>query len=106
MNYGKALRIARAIAEVKQSELARKAKVSHSYISLIEKGARRPSTTAIAKMCRGLHIPEPLFAILAAEKADVKDIGDKEFATLGFCLARFLTRDERVRKHDKRRRVS
>ena len=106
MNYGKALRIARAIAGVKQSELARKAKVSHSYISLIEKGARKPSTRAIAKMCRGLHIPEPLFAILAAEKADVKDIGDKEFETLGLYLARFLARDERVRKHDKRRRVS
>ena len=103
MNYGKALRIARAIAGVKQSELARKAKVSHSYISLIEKGARKPSTRAIAKMCRGLHIPEPLFAILAAEKADVKDIGDKEFETLALYLARFLARDERVGKHGKRR---
>jgi len=92
MNYGKALRIARAIAGVKQSELARKAKVSHSYISLIEKGARRPSTRVIGKMCRGLHIPEPMFDILAAEKADVKDIGDKEFETLGLYLARFLAR--------------
>jgi transcriptional regulator with XRE-family HTH domain len=105
MNYGKALRISRAIAGVKQSELARKAKVSHSYISLIEKGARRPSTKTIAKVCRGLHIPEPLFAILAAEKADIRDIGDEEFETLGLYLARFLTRDERVRKHDKRRGV-
>jgi transcriptional regulator with XRE-family HTH domain len=104
MNYGKALRIARAIAGVKQNELA--AKVSHSYISLIEKGARRPSTRAIAKMCRGLHIPEPLFAMLAAEKADVKDIGNKEFETLGLYLARFLARDERDRKHSRRRRVT
>ena len=103
MNYGKALRIARAIAGVKQSELARKAKVSHSYISLIEKGARRPSTRAITKMCKGLHIPEPLFAMLAAEKADVKDIGHKEFETLGLYLVRFLARDERDRKRDRRR---
>ena len=106
MNYGKALRIARAIAGVKQNKLARKAKVSHSYISLIEKGVRRPSTRAIAKMCRGLHIPEPLFAMLAAEKADVKDIGDKEFETLGVYLARFLACHDRGRKHDKRRRVA
>jgi transcriptional regulator with XRE-family HTH domain len=106
MNYGKALRIARAIAGVKQNELAARAKVSHSYISLIEKGARRPSTRAITKMCRALHIPEPLFAMLAAEKADVKDIGDKEFETLGLYLARFLARDERDRKHDRRRRVT
>ena len=104
MNYGKALRIARAIAGVKQNELAAKAKVSHSYISLIEKGARRPSTRAIAKMCKGLHIPEPLFAMLAADKADVKGIGDKEFETLGLYLARFLVRHERDRKHEKRRR--
>jgi transcriptional regulator with XRE-family HTH domain len=103
MNYGKALRIARAIAGVKQNELARKAKVSHSYISLIEKGVRRPSAKAIAKMCRGLHIPEPLFAMLAAENADVKHIGNKEFEALGVYLARFLARHDRGRKHDKRR---
>jgi transcriptional regulator with XRE-family HTH domain len=103
MNYGKALRIARAIAGVKQKELAAKARVSHSYISLIEKGARRPSTRTIAKMCRELHIPEPLFAMLAAEKADVKDMSNKEFETLGLSLARFLAGDERHGKHDKRR---
>ena len=105
MNYGKALRIARAIAGVNQKELARKARVSHSYISLIEKGARRPSTRAIAKMCRGLHMPKALFAMLAAEKADVKDIGDQQFETLGLHLARFLARKEGDGKRGKRPRV-
>jgi transcriptional regulator with XRE-family HTH domain len=103
MNYGKALRIARAIAGVKQKELARKVRVSPSYISLIEKGARRPSRTAIAKMCRELHIPMPLFAMLGGEKSDAKDIRDKEFATLGLYLARFLARNERDGRHDRRR---
>ena len=103
MNYGKALRIARAIAGVKQKELARKARISHSYISLIEKGARRPSPRAIAKLCRQLHIPMPLFAMLGAEKADAKDIRDHEFETLGLYLARFLARNERDGRHDKRR---
>ena len=103
MNYGKALRIARAIAGVNQKELARRARVSHSYISLIEKGARRPSTRAIAKMCRELHIPEPLFAMLAADKADLKDMSDNEFETFGLYLARFIARDERHGKRDKRR---
>jgi transcriptional regulator with XRE-family HTH domain len=102
MNYGKAIRVARAIAGMEQKQLAAKANLNPSHISLIEKGARRPSTRAITKMCRALRIPEPLFAMLAAERDDLAGIGEQEFEQIGTHLARFLLRHEPVVKRSKR----
>lgn len=94
MDYGKALRISRAVAGLGQNQLASAAGLDASHISLIEKGTRKPSVRAIAKLCRALHIPEPLFNLLAAEAGDLKGIEEKEFEQIGVYLARFLTRSE------------
>ena len=102
MNYGKAIRVARAIAGMEQKQLAAKANLNPSHISLIEKGARRPSTRAITKICRAMRIPEPLFAMLAAERDDLAGIGEQEFEQIGTHLARFLLRHEPVVKRSKR----
>jgi transcriptional regulator with XRE-family HTH domain len=102
MNYGKAIRVARAIAGMEQKQLAAKAKLDPSHISLIEKGTRRPSTRAITKMCRAMSIPEPLFAMLAAERDDLVGIGEQEFEKIGTHLARFLVHHEPVVKRSKR----
>ncbi len=104
MNYGKALRIARAIAGMEQKQLAEKAGLNPSHISLIEKGTRNPSLGAITKLCRALQMPEPLFTMLAAEAADVKGVGEQEFERIGAYLAKFLIRHERAATHSKRRR--
>ncbi len=104
MNYGKALRIARAIAGMEQKELAAEAGLDPSHISLIEKGARRPSIDAVEKLCRALQIPEPLFAMLAAESADLRGIDGQDFERVGTYLARFLIRREPTAKRGKRKR--
>jgi transcriptional regulator with XRE-family HTH domain len=106
MNYGKALRIARAASGMEQKELAAKAKLNPSFISLIEKGARQPSTRAITKMCRALQIPEPLFTMLAAEPEDLAGIDKQEFEQIGTYLAKFLIRHEPSSKHRKLRVAS
>jgi transcriptional regulator with XRE-family HTH domain len=106
MNYGKAIRVARAIAGMEQKQLAAKANLNPSHISLIEKGARRPSTRAITKMCRAMRIPEPLFAMLATEHDDLAGIGEQEFEQIGTYLARFLLRHEPVAKRSKRSSTS
>lgn len=102
MNYGKAIRVARAIAGLEQKELAVKASLNPSHISLIEKGTRRPSTRAITRMCRAMRIPEPLFTMLAAEEKDLVGLGEEEFEEIGTHLARFLLRHEPVVKRRKR----
>lgn len=103
MNYGKALRIARAIAGIEQKQLAAGAELDASHISLIESGARQPSIGAIGKLCHALQIPEPLFTMLAAEPSDLKGIDDQDFEKIGAYLARFLIRHEPTAKRRKRK---
>jgi transcriptional regulator with XRE-family HTH domain len=98
MDYGKALRVSRAIAGLEQRQLATSAGLNPSHISLIEKGKRKPSVRAIGKLCRALHIPEPLFNMLAAEAADLKGVEAEEFQQIGTYLARFLIRSDRSTK--------
>jgi transcriptional regulator with XRE-family HTH domain len=103
MNYGKALRISRAVAGLGQNQLATAAGLNPSHISLIEKGTRKPSVRAIGKLCRALHIPEPLFNMLAAESADLRGVEEEEFQRIGTYLARFLIRSEPTTKRIKRK---
>jgi transcriptional regulator with XRE-family HTH domain len=92
MDYGKALRVARAIAGLEQKQLAAIAGLNPSHISLIEKGARNPSIATIGRLCRALEIPEPLFSMLAADSNDLRGIGEQDFQRIGTYLARFLIR--------------
>jgi len=104
MNYGKALRIARAVAGLEQRQLAKNAGLDPSHISLIESGSRKPSVGAIAKICSALRIPEPLFTMLAAESGDLSGIGEEEFGEIGSYLARFLMRYESTPKKRRQNR--
>jgi transcriptional regulator with XRE-family HTH domain len=72
MNYGKALKLARALANLSQKDLAARAELDPSYVSLIEKGTRRPSLTALERLAEALGIPNDLLVLMAAEKEDLK----------------------------------
>jgi transcriptional regulator with XRE-family HTH domain len=92
MDYGKALRIARAISGLQQKELAELAHVDPSHISLIEKGRRKPSVDTIEKLATALQIPEDLLMLLAAELEDL-DIKDaKELERAVHALADLILR--------------
>ena len=73
MNYGKALRIARAVSGLQQQELAERAGLNASHISLIEKGSRKPSVAAIEKLSKALEMPESLFTMLAANQETLRE---------------------------------
>src|ERR1700732_4561099 len=93
MEYGKALRIARAIAGLQQKELAELAKLDPSHISLIEVGKRVPSVGAIKKLAEALQIPKHLLMLLAAERKDL-DLNDpKEVERAAQSLAQLLLRN-------------
>ena len=77
MNYGKALRIARAMAGLQQKELADRAGLNSSHICLIEMGKRRPSVQALEKLCKALGVPNHLFMLLGADASDL-NIGDSD----------------------------
>jgi transcriptional regulator with XRE-family HTH domain len=90
MDYGKAVRIARAIAGLQQKELADLADVNPSHISLIEVGKRTPSLKTIAKIAKALQIPEHLLTLLAAESDDLDLKDPKELERAAQLLAQLL----------------
>lgn len=57
INYAKAARIMRALRNMTQGELAKKASLDTSYISLLESGKRTPSAKALEKICKALAVP-------------------------------------------------
>jgi transcriptional regulator with XRE-family HTH domain len=90
MNYSKAVRMARSIANVSQQELATRASLNRSYISLIESGDRNATTDTLEKIAGALKIPIHLFTLLAAEESDKTAIGKDQLQALSTALAELL----------------
>jgi XRE family transcriptional regulator, master regulator for biofilm formation len=77
MNYGKGLKIARALAGLQQKELAKLADIDPSHVSLMEMGKREPSVKTLQKLSDALKIPHHLLVLLSAEPRDLR-IDDPE----------------------------
>ena len=93
MDYGKALKIARAIKGVQQGEVALKADLDPSYVCLLEKGKRKPSLETIERLSSALGIPTHLFSLLATEEKDLKKADAEELVRVGESLARLILTD-------------
>jgi transcriptional regulator with XRE-family HTH domain len=103
VNYGKALRIARAIAGLQQQELADLADMNSSHISLIEKEKRKPSADALERLCKALQVPAHLFMLLGAERSDLRIAAQGEIQRAGESLALLLF-DNAPRRNKRARR--
>ena len=90
MNYSKAVRVARSIANISQQELAKRASLNRSYISLIESGDRNATTETLAKIASALEMPTHLFTLLAVEESDKTMVGQDQIQSLGVALAELL----------------
>jgi len=90
MDYGKALRLARALSGLQQQQLAEKAEIDSSYISLIEQGKRTPSVKFIHKLSKAIGIPPYLFTFLAMESEDTEFLDDKELSSIGDALTKLV----------------
>jgi len=102
MNYGKAIRIARSIADLSQGELADRSGLDRSYLSLIESEKRKPTVETLQDVSNALGIPFHLLTLLATEKEDTKRINEEQ--VLG--LAKQLTQLLLENSHDSDRTVS
>lgn len=104
MDYGKALKIARAISGLQQKELAVLAGLAPSYVSLLEMGKRKPSVGAIRKLSQALKVPTHLLTLLAAEEDDLSLVEPTELKRAGESLAELLLGDGRKNIERKRRK--
>jgi transcriptional regulator with XRE-family HTH domain len=108
LDYGKALRIARAAAGLQQQELAKKAGLTPGYISLVEMGRRNPSPGALRKLSRALGIPPHVLTLLATESEDTDLLDQREIESIGNALLRLVlnTRRDDNRTLDKKGKSS
>lgn len=94
MDYAKAIRIARALADVPQRELARRVSMDSSLISMLESGKRRPSLETLEKIADALGLPFHLFALLGTEARDAKGAKSEDIERLAVGLTKLLLRRE------------
>lgn len=71
MDFGRAIRIARAARDVSQKELAARTGLSCSYVSMIESGARKDVRHgALVKIAAALDLPYGTLWLLASSRAE------------------------------------
>jgi transcriptional regulator with XRE-family HTH domain len=95
MNYGKAIKTIRAAKNLEQKELAKRAKLNPSYISLLESNRRAPSTAALLALARALKVPIYLITLLASEKRDLHGISEEDAGKLGTQLLSVILEQSR-----------
>ncbi len=72
MNLGNALQKVRFEKKMTQTAVSKKAKITQTYLSLIEKGDKIPSSAVVKKLCKVYDIPEVALVWLGTEKTDVQ----------------------------------
>jgi transcriptional regulator with XRE-family HTH domain len=90
MDYSKAIRVARALADVPQRQLAKRISVDASLISMLESGRRKPSLETLEKISAALGIPFHLFTLLASEPEDVRNTDSETIHRLAIGLSKLL----------------
>jgi len=90
MNYGKAIRTARSIADRSQEDVAKAASINRSYLSSIEAGHRIPSIKTLESLTRVLEIPMHLLQLLGMEKRDFSSNQEEHVKSLAIELTKLL----------------
>lgn len=90
MNYSKAIRVARSLADLSQGQLADRAEIDRSYLSLIESGKRQPTVETIEKISQALKIPFHLLSLLGSDEADVQNANPGQIESLSLALTKLL----------------
>jgi transcriptional regulator with XRE-family HTH domain len=90
MNYARAIRIARSIADISQGELADRTGLDRSYLSLIEAEKRKPTLETLQGISEALKLPFHLLTLLATEKVDTKRVNEEQVLSLAKQLTHLL----------------
>ena len=90
MNFGRALRIARALRDLSQKDLAKRASLTPSFISLLEKNLRQPSAETQQRIATALEIPTYILALLAARESELKGVTTEQALAIGMELIKLV----------------
>lgn len=90
MNLGNAIKLCRIQRNMSQSELADRAEVSVSYISLLERNKRDPNMSAIQKIADALNVPLSILMFLAADRNELNDINPELAEKLSYTALKLI----------------
>lgn len=94
MNLGRAIILCRKQRDLSQVELALRAGISVSYVSLLEQNKRKdPTLSTIQKISEALNVPSGILFFLAADQTELAGLSSELQEKLSFAALRFL--DER-----------
>lgn len=77
MNIGRAIKLGRKAKNLTQSDLAKRAKLSVSYICLLENGKRDPNISILEKLSKALQISVPILIFIGTEENDLPELSKK-----------------------------
>lgn len=79
MNLGGAIKMCRLRRQLSQTDLARLAGCSVSYLSMLENSKRDPTLSTVKKIADALRVPLEILFFLGADKGELSGI-NKELA--------------------------
>ena len=71
MNIGQAIQLARSKRKLSQAALAKRAGISVSYLSLLERGRRDPPLSTLQRVSAALLMPIEILFFLGAEDGEL-----------------------------------
>lgn len=99
LQIGRAIRIIREAKGFRQNQVAKAARISTGFLSLLESGARDPSLRVLRSVAVALDVPVEALLILGQPvdtKLELTDLKAKEFTD---CIRRMSELEERLRTH-------
>ena len=77
LDIGKAIRLVRQAKGVRQGDVAKAAKISVPFLSLIEAGIRQPSLEVLRRIANGLNVPAEALVVLAQPTGGTLDTSNR-----------------------------
>jgi len=90
MNLGKAIRLCRIQRNMRQTQLAEKANISVSYLSMLERGKRDPNFSTVETIATALKVPVAVLTFLAAEPHELEGISPELAEKISYTALRLI----------------
>lgn len=90
MHLGNAIKLLRTRRGLLQSELATKAGISVSYLSLLERGKRDPNFSTVEQIASGLDVPLSVLVFLAADREELEGLSPELQEKLSYTAFRLI----------------
>lgn len=90
MNLGNAIKLCRTQKGYTQTELAQKASISISYLSLLEQGKRDPNFSTVEQIALALDMPISMLVFLAASKEELNGLSTEVAEKLSLNILQLL----------------